>query len=72
VRYYFDLRDIDGLFSDKAGTELSTLAAAREEAALTLAGLAHDTLRKLEGEVARKLAIEVRDETVWCLRLGSR
>ena len=41
MRYYFDMRDSDGLVIDEEGVELPTLAAAQEEAARSLAEMGH-------------------------------
>ncbi|MET4442831.1 hypothetical protein ABIB75_001092 [Bradyrhizobium sp. GM2.2] len=56
-RYYFDVRDNDELTRDDDGLELPSLARARDEASLTLVGIAKDVLPRSE---ARTLAIEVR------------
>jgi hypothetical protein len=72
VRYFFDLRDADGLFSDEVGVELPTLGAAQEEAALSLAGMARDAARKVDTNGTRAMAIEVRDESGLLLEITFR
>jgi hypothetical protein len=57
--YFFDTRDNSHFIRDDVGLELPSLRAARDQAALSLAELAHDVL---PGSVARNLAVEVRDE----------
>jgi hypothetical protein len=63
-RYYFDLRDDDGLSVDYEGMELPSIEAVQEEAARSLADMARDTVRKPSLSLSRnhRLAIEVRDE----------
>ena len=63
-RYFFDLRDEQGLIPDEEGLLLSSLEAAQDEAARSLGGFAHDEARrsKLDGEFVREMAIEVRDD----------
>ena len=58
-RYYFDLRDSEGLAVDEEGLELQDLAAVQEEAALSLADAARDGLRRSDGELDQ-VSIEVR------------
>jgi hypothetical protein len=59
ARYYFDHRDNDRFFPDDEGTELPDLAAARSDAATTLAEIAKDVI---PGSEQRTLTIEVRDD----------
>ena len=56
---FFDTRDNDVFIEDDVGLELPDLAAAKEEAALSLAELARDVL---PGSIKRTLSVEVRDE----------
>jgi hypothetical protein len=60
--YYFDLRDGDGVVSDKDGTELFSIDEVQNEAAYALADLLRDDVRATNGSPhARLLMIEVRD-----------
>ena len=58
-RYYFDLRDSDGIAVDEEGLELGDIEAVQEEAARSLADAARDTLRRSDGALSR-MAVEVR------------
>ena len=60
-RYYFDLRDSEGLAIDEEGLELQDFAAVQEEAALSLADAARDGLRRSDGEL-NQISIEVRTD----------
>ena len=60
-RYYFDLRDADGVIRDEEGVELPDIEAALEEAALALADMARNVALDDMGS-AHQMAIEVRDE----------
>jgi Domain of unknown function (DUF6894) len=60
-RYYFDLRDSEGLVVDEEGLELQCVQAVQEEAALSLADAARNGLRRSDD--ALQLAIEVRTDT---------
>ena len=60
-RYYFDVRDGDEVAPDEEGLELSSIEAVREEAALSLADMARDAVRK-NHDGARLMAVEVRDD----------
>ncbi len=60
-RYYFDLRDSEGLAVDEEGLELQDLQEAGEEAALSLADAARDGLRRPDGSL-NQLSIEVRTD----------
>lgn len=61
IRYYFDLRDSEGLAVDEEGVELQDVQAAREEAALSLADAARDGLRRSDVTLAQ-ITIEVRTD----------
>ena len=61
-RYYFDLRDSEGLAVDEEGLELHNLQEAGEEAALSLADAARDGLCRADGSL-NQLSIEVRTDT---------
>jgi hypothetical protein len=58
-RYYFDTRDSEKFIPDEVGIILSSIEAARDEAARGLAEMARDVL---PGKLRRELAVEVRDE----------
>ena len=60
MRYYFDLRDADGITIDEEGIDLPSLQRVQEEAARSLADMARDAQR-FDGS-AHEMAIEVRDE----------
>jgi len=62
ARYYFDLRDGDGLAPDDEGLELSCFARVQEEAARSLADMARDTIRNDHNGADHSMAIEVRDD----------
>ena len=62
ARYYFDLRDDDGLFIDEEGLEFSGLRAVQAEAAKSLADMARDAVHGSPGLSRRYMAIEVRDK----------
>ena len=61
-RYFFDLRDSEGLAIDEEGLELQDVQAAQEEAALSLADAARDSLRTSDGP-RHQLSIEGRTAT---------
>ncbi|NEV01470.1 DUF6894 family protein [Bradyrhizobium uaiense] len=42
IRYYFDIRDDNGIYPDEEGMEFATQCEAEVEAAESLAGLARD------------------------------
>jgi hypothetical protein len=52
-RYYFDLRDSEGLSVDEEGLELQDVQAVQEEAALSLADAAQHGLRRSGGVLFR-------------------
>ena len=60
-RYYFDLRDSEGLAVDEEGLELQDIQEAGEEAALSLADAARDGLRRPDGSL-NQLSVEVRTD----------
>lgn len=62
-RYYFDIRDEDGLAVDEEGLELRDIQAVQEEAARSLADIARDEVRSANGrKQERQMTIEVRDD----------
>jgi hypothetical protein len=64
ARYYFDMRDGDGLALDEEGMELSEFRDVQTEAAMSLADMARDTIRRSRGQANRhRMAIEVRDKS---------
>lgn len=67
-RYYFDTYDDEAVITDDVGLECEDLVAVKEQAALSLAELAHDVI---PGSVRRRLAVKVRygDEPVLEARL---
>ena len=68
-RYYFDLRDSEGLAVDEEGLELQDFAAVQEEAALSLADAARDGLRRSDGEL-NQISIEVRTDAGSVMRVN--
>jgi hypothetical protein len=60
-RYYFDLRDSEGLAIYEEGLELQDVQAAQEEAVLSLANAARDGLRRYDGAL-NQLSVEVRTD----------
>jgi hypothetical protein len=68
-RYYFDLRDSEGLAVDEEGLELQDLAAVQEEAALSLAEAVRHGLRRSDGELDQ-VSIEVRTENGLFMRVN--
>ena len=66
-RYYFDLRDDDGLTIDDEGIELPDLRAVRYEASRTVVDSARDVL--LRPMRPTEVAVEVRDESGPVMRL---
>ena len=69
TRYYFDVRDNDGLIPDDEGLELQTLAGVEEEAARSLAEMARDAVLGADEAANYKMAIEARDEQGLVLRV---
>jgi hypothetical protein len=68
-RYYFDLRDNEGLTVDEEGLELQDIQAAQEEAARSLADAARDGLRKSDGAL-NQMTIEVRTDAGPLMRVS--
>ena len=60
-RYYFDLRDSEGLAVDEEGLELGDVQSAQEEAALSLADAARDSRCRSDGGL-HQMTIEVRTD----------
>ena len=61
-RYYFDLRDDNGLALDEEGLELSSARAVQAEAAKSVADMARDAVLSAAPTGDRQqMAIEVRD-----------
>jgi hypothetical protein len=56
--YFFDTRDDGTFIEDDVGLELADLDAVKNQAALSLAELAHEVL---PGSIERVLSVEVRD-----------
>jgi hypothetical protein len=62
-RYFFDIRDGDKIAIDEEGMVLPHIQAAQEEAARSLAGIAHDAVRGSASQgIGHRMAIEVRDD----------
>jgi len=59
MRYYFDIREADGLYPDEEGMEFETQREAEREAVHTLAGLTRDYV---SAEVRHDVSIEVRTD----------
>ena len=57
-RYYFDVRDGDGVFVDDVGVELSDMDTAIREARKAIADMVRDALREQSGD---QISILVRD-----------
>lgn len=68
-RYYFDLRDSEGLSVDEEGLELQDVQAVQEEAALSLADAARDGLRRTGGGLVQMI-VEVRTDGGPFMRVG--
>jgi hypothetical protein len=60
-RYFFDLRDDDGLVVDGAGLEFKDLHIVQEEAARSISDMVRDAFRKPTSGFSQQMAIEVRD-----------
>jgi hypothetical protein len=60
-RFFFDQRDVDGLFVDEEGLELKDSDIAQEEAAHSISHMVRDALRKPVSGFSQQMAIEVRD-----------
>ena len=63
-RYFFDLRDENGVVTDDEGIQLSTLEAVQAEVAHALADFVRDEARRFNSHdsLVRQLEIEVRDD----------
>jgi hypothetical protein len=61
-RYYFDLRDANGLVVDEEGLELGDVQGAQEEAARIIGDMARDALSAPAVAPVQQMAIEVRDD----------
>ena len=59
-RYFFHIRDLDGLVPDEEGQELASIVAARQEAMLSAYDIAGEKLRN--GETIAGETIEITDE----------
>ena len=59
-RYYFDVRDGDKLQTDDEGRDYSSLEAVQDEAAMSLAELAVETMAKRGAD--HRMSVEVRNE----------
>jgi hypothetical protein len=66
-RYYFDLRDDDGLTIDDEGIELPDLRAVRYEASRSVVDAARNVL--LRPTRPTEVAVEVRDESGPVIRM---
>ncbi|QOZ37874.1 hypothetical protein [Bradyrhizobium sp. CCBAU 53421] len=60
-RYYFDLKDDNGVILDEEGLHLRDLEEAQNEAARSLGGMARDALANARG-AADHMEIAVRDD----------
>ena len=69
TRYYFDVRDNDGIIPDDEGMELLTLTGVENEAARSLADMARDAVLTSDEATNYKVATEVRDDTGLVLRV---
>ena len=63
--YFFDTIDDGALIEDEIGLELADIRAVKEQAAISLAELAHDVL---PGSTRREMSVEARDERQLVLR----
>jgi hypothetical protein len=61
-RYYFDMRDADGVVPDAEGLELGAMKAVQPEAAQALAYMARDAIGEYPNGPLGPMAIEVRDD----------
>jgi hypothetical protein len=61
-RYYFDLRDDQGLSVDVEGLSCRDIKAVQTEAARALADMARDAVRSATVDSCYNMAIEVRDD----------
>jgi hypothetical protein len=58
-RYFFDIRDENGVWPDDEGMELPTIESAEKEAVRSLAGIAQS---EVVGKRRHEMAIEVRTD----------
>ena len=68
-RYYFDVRDSEGLAVDEEGLELQDIQAAQEEAALSLADAARDSFRRSDSAL-KQMSVEVRTDAGPLMRVS--
>lgn len=61
-RYYFDMRDVDGVVPDEEGMELATMKAVQQEAAQALAYMVRGAIAEHPNGPVGAMAIEVRDD----------
>ncbi|WKA25921.1 DUF6894 family protein [Bradyrhizobium roseum] len=61
-RYYFDLRDDNGLFVDDDGLECRDMQVVQMEAARSLADMARDAVHAATSTPSHAMSIEVRDD----------
>lgn len=61
-RYYFDMRDVDGVVPDEEGMELATMKAVQQEAAQALAYMVRDAIAEHPNGPVGAMAIKVRDD----------
>ena len=70
-RYYFDLCDDSGFYSDDEGVELPGIDAARKEAAHSLADMLRDAVRDGTGRAVHQMSVEVRNDVGPVIRVKS-
>jgi hypothetical protein len=63
-RYYFDISDAEGrIYGDPDGVEFPDIQSVQEEATLSLAEIARDTIRVRATRVTcQRIAVQVRDD----------
>ena len=61
-RYYFDMRDADGVVPDEEGMDLATMKAVQQEAAQALAYMVRDAIGEHPNGPLGPMVIEVRDD----------
>ena len=61
-RYYFDMRDGNGVVPDEEGMELTTMKAVQQEAAQALAYMVRDAIGEHPNGPLGPMMIEVRDD----------
>ena len=57
-RFYFDVREEDGVTSDEVGVELESLEAAEREAIRMVTGIGHESLSK---DRSSEIEVQVKD-----------